>query len=89
MWAELEIAKAVVGPDGVETIGTKFIKGNVKAFEATWRMRKLDDASTELSLEVFLDPGLALPAALVNKENLGGSADGVAAMRGHAEQAKK
>jgi ribosome-associated toxin RatA of RatAB toxin-antitoxin module len=89
MWAEIEVPKPVVGPDGAETIETRFIKGNVKLFLATWRLRKVDDASTELSLEVFLDPGLSLPPGLVNRENLTGSTRGVVAMRGHAEQPKK
>ena len=38
---------------------------------------------------MFLDPGMPLPTGLIDKENLGGSSDGVAAMRAHAEQAKK
>ena len=89
MWAEIEVPKPVVGANGVETIATRYIKGNVKVFDATWRLRKIDDASTELSLEVFLDPGLPLPVGLANRENLTGSTRGVVAMRGHAEQPKK
>jgi ribosome-associated toxin RatA of RatAB toxin-antitoxin module len=89
MWAELEVSKPVVDADGTETLGTRFVKGNVKAFVALWRIHKVDEASTDLSLEVFLDPGLPLPPALVNKENMGGSADGVTAMRTRVEQAKK
>ncbi len=90
MWAEIEMpVKPAVSADGVETFETRFVKGNVKDLAATWRLRKIDEETTELSLEVFLDPGMPLPTGLINKENLGGSSDGVAAMRAHAEQAKK
>ncbi len=87
-WAEVALPKATI-VDGVETWETQFIKGNVKDFKAIWRLKKLDEASTELSLEVFLSPNLPMPAQLMNNENLGGSASGVAAMRDRAEQSAK
>ena len=89
MWAEIEVAKPVVQADGTELIDIRFIKGNVKNFSGAWRLRKIDDVSTQLALEVFLEPGIPLPTALINRENLVGSRDGVQAMRGHAEQPKK
>lgn len=84
MWVEIEFPKPTI-VDGVETHESKFIKGNVDEFKAIWRLRKIDELTTELSLEVFLQPSIPLPTALMNKENLGGSAKGVAAMRGRIE----
>jgi ribosome-associated toxin RatA of RatAB toxin-antitoxin module len=90
MWAEIEMpTRPAVSADGIESFETRFVKGNVKDFSASWRLRKVDDETTELTLEVFLDPGIPLPQGIVNKENLGGSSDGVVAMRAHAEQMKK
>ena len=85
MWARIEVAKTVEG--GVETVEARFVEGNVEDFEATWKIRRLDALRTELSLEVFLQPKLPLPAQIVNSENLKGSVKGVLAMRARAEQA--
>lgn len=88
MWAEVEVPKPTMEGD-VETYATRFLKGNVKDFQAIWRMRKVDDAHTELSLEVFLQPSITLPADLQNEENVDGSAKGVLAMRERAEKGAK
>jgi len=80
MWARVEVTKATT-VDGVEIHETKFLEGNVKDLRATWRLRKIDDASTEVTLEVFLHPRLPLPDSMINKENLGGSADAVLAVK--------
>ena len=84
LWVEIEIPKPTIA-EGVETYESRFVKGNVKDFQATWRLRRIDDDATELSLEVFLDPQLPLPTALVNKGNVGGSFKGVTAIRARIE----
>lgn len=86
MWARVEVPKPVV-TDGVETYETKFVDGNVRDFKAIWRLKKIDETSTELSLEVFLHPKIPMPTKLINDENVSGSAKGVAAMRARAESA--
>jgi polyketide cyclase/dehydrase/lipid transport protein len=86
MWVEIEFPKPTI-VDGVETYESRFIKGNVDEFKAIWRLRKIDELSTELSLEVFLQPSIPLPTSLMNSENLGGSLKGVMAMRGRIEGA--
>jgi ribosome-associated toxin RatA of RatAB toxin-antitoxin module len=85
MWAKVEMPKPAT-VDGVEVHETKFLEGNVKDFAAMWRLRKIDDAKTELSLEVFLNPKIPLPNELINDENVSGSTKGVLAMRTHAEK---
>ena len=84
-----QVAFEVSVIDGVETYESTFVKGNVKDFKAIWRLRKLDDAATELSLEVFLQPSIPMPTNLMNGENLGGSSKGVMAMRARAEAIAK
>lgn len=84
-WTQIEMPKPTVA-FGVETWESRFIKGNVKDFKAIWRLKKIDEGKTELSLEVFLNPNLPMPTKLMNNENLKGSASGVAAMRRHAEE---
>jgi ribosome-associated toxin RatA of RatAB toxin-antitoxin module len=84
MWAQIEMPKPTT-EGGVEAHESRFVKGNVREFKAIWRLKKIDEATTELSLEVFLEPQIPLPTGLVNDENLKGSARGVAAMRAHAE----
>lgn len=88
LWARVEVPKPSI-VDGRETYPTRFLEGNVRDFQATWRLRKIDEAKTELSLEVFLHPKIPLPDSLVNEENLDGSASGVSAMRTRIEAAAK
>lgn len=86
-WARLDV-KRPAQVDGREVIDTSFIAGNVKELSARWAMKRIDDAKTELMLEIFLEPKLPLPATLVNRENLDGSADGVLAMKARSERTK-
>ncbi|AUX41772.1 hypothetical protein SOCE26_031950 [Sorangium cellulosum] len=85
MWARIEIQKPVVA-DGVETYTSRFLSGNVRDLQATWRLEKIDARTTRLSLEVFLRPKLPLPKRLVNAENLEGSSHAIAAMRARLER---
>jgi ribosome-associated toxin RatA of RatAB toxin-antitoxin module len=85
MWARLDVKKPVRQGD-VETIDTSFLQGNVKNLYASWKLERVDDQKTKLTLEVFLDPKLPLPNGIVNRENLDGSAAGVLAMKARVEQ---
>lgn len=85
LWARVEIQKPTVA-DGVETYTSRFISGNVRDLQATWRLEKIDADKTRLSLEVFLRPKMPLPKRLINAENLEGSARAIAAIRARVEQ---
>ncbi|XXT23312.1 SRPBCC family protein [Sorangium sp. So ce429] len=87
MWARVEIQKPVLA-DGAETYSSRFVSGNVKDLQATWRLEKIDARTTRLSLDVFLQPKLPLPKSLLNAENLEGSARAIAAIRTRIEQAQ-
>jgi ribosome-associated toxin RatA of RatAB toxin-antitoxin module len=86
MWARLAMSPAQKDGDS-ETYAFRFLDGNVESFEGSWRLRSLDDARTELTLELFLEPKLPLPAGALNDENASGAVDGVTAMRDRIQAA--
>lgn len=53
---------------GEEVIEGRLLKGNVRRLEARWRIRKLDDASTRLDLELLILPKIPLPGQLITGE---------------------
>lgn len=84
MYANIEVLSR--NPDAdTEVHEAKFIDGNVRQFKAIWTLHKLDDARTEVSLQVFLHPSLPLPDFLVNKANLDGAKKGALAMKRRIE----
>ncbi|MCC6557668.1 MAG: SRPBCC family protein [Polyangiaceae bacterium] len=85
MWARLDARKPVTA-DGVETHEMRKLDGNVEDLHAIWRLRPLDAGRTELSLEIFLQPRIPLPASLLNAENVDGSARGAVAVRARSER---
>jgi ribosome-associated toxin RatA of RatAB toxin-antitoxin module len=87
MWARMSVAQPRV-VDGVEIVDIGFVEGNVRDFSATWSLKAVDAAHTELTLEVFLQPKLPLPASILNDENVTGALKGVAAMRTRVEQVR-
>jgi len=80
MYANVEILP-VAKTGQSETYQAKFIDGNVKQFKAIWTLTKLDEARTDVTLQVFLHPSIPLPDFLVNKANLDGAKKGVLAMK--------
>lgn len=84
LWARVDVSKPAL-VDGVEVYTTKFLDGNVKTLDASWRLKKVDDASTQLTMEVFMNPKLPLPDSLLNKENLEGSRQAVLALKKRSE----
>jgi ribosome-associated toxin RatA of RatAB toxin-antitoxin module len=87
-WTRVDMPRKPAMVDGTEVYEAKMLDGNVKDFKAIWRVKKIDDATTELSLEVFLQPKLPLPTSILNSENLKGASAGVTAMRARIEGAK-
>lgn len=86
MYANIEVLSA--RKDGAtEVHEAKFLDGNVRQFKAVWTLTRIDDAHTELTLQVFLHPSLPLPDFLVNKANLDGAKKGVLAMKRRIEAA--
>lgn len=87
MWARLEVAKPVM-EDGAETYRSRYVDGNIKDLQATWSVKRVDDGTTQLAVEVFMHPKLPLPSSVVNGENLEGARKAVLAFKARAEGRK-
>jgi len=74
--------------DGSEVIMGHMIKGNVKRLDATWRLKKLDDSSTQVALELLIVPDLPVPDSLVVPEVRFAAAKAVEGSRDEAEKRK-
>lgn len=83
MWARFEMHESKDGD--TEVWSSKFVEGNVRQAQASWRMTPLEADRTELTLEAFLLPKLPMPSSLLNDENTSGAEKGVVAMRKRIE----
>jgi ribosome-associated toxin RatA of RatAB toxin-antitoxin module len=83
-WTRVEVPKPTT-VDGYETYDARYVEGNVKDFRAIWRLKKVTDTSTEVSLEIYLEPNLPMPTSILNEENLDGSAKAIRAVRRRLE----
>ncbi|HET7545591.1 MAG TPA: SRPBCC family protein [Polyangiaceae bacterium] len=76
--------------DGEEVVIGHMIKGNVKRLEAKWRLKKLDDSSTQVALELLIVPDLPVPvpdSAIVGEVRFA-AAKAVEGSRDEAEKRK-
>jgi ribosome-associated toxin RatA of RatAB toxin-antitoxin module len=64
----------------------KMVKGNVKRLDASWRLHRLDDQSTELRLELLIVPDLPVPEAVVLPEVRYAAAKAVSGTRDESER---
>jgi ribosome-associated toxin RatA of RatAB toxin-antitoxin module len=74
--------------DGGEVLVGHMVKGNVKRLDATWRLKKLDDSSTQVALELLIVPDLPVPDSLVVPEVRFAAAKAVEGSRDEAEKRK-
>lgn len=76
--------------DGGEELVGHMVKGNVKRLDATWRLKKLDEATTQVTLELLIVPDLPLPVpdSLVEPEVRYAAAKAVEGSRTEAERRK-
>ena len=74
--------------DGGEVLVGHMVKGNVKRLDATWRLKKLDDTSTQVALELLIVPDLPVPDSLVVPEVRFAAAKAVEGSRDEAEKRK-
>jgi len=74
--------------NGSEVVIGHMIKGNVKRLDATWRLKKLDDASTQVVLELLIVPDMPVPDSLVVPEVRFAAAKAVEGSRDEAEKRK-
>ena len=87
VWAVVRF-EPVKQVDGGEVVVGHMIKGNVKRLDATWRLKKLDDSSTQVALELLIVPDLPVPDSLVVPEVRFAAAKAVEGSRDEAEKRK-
>ena len=85
VWAVVRFAPPETVGDQ-EIIRGRLVKGNVKRLDATWRIKKLDDRSSELSLELLIVPDLPAPKSLITKELRKAAGKAVNGARNEAER---
>ena len=74
--------------NGTEVVVGHMIKGNVKRLDATWRLKKIDDLTTQVVLELLIVPDMPVPDSLVVPEVRFAAAKAVEGSRDEAEKRK-
>lgn len=67
VWAVTRFTQVKL-PDGSSVVRGRMLKGNMKRFDPTWRVRKLPDGRSELALELYVVPDFYAPDWLILKE---------------------
>ncbi|HTQ06634.1 MAG TPA: hypothetical protein VMI54_22395, partial [Polyangiaceae bacterium] len=71
---------------GAEVIHGRMVRGNVKRLDANWRVRKVDETSADLVLELLIVPDLPAPHSLILSEVRRAAARAVSGARAEAER---
>jgi len=87
VWAVVRFGPITQVDGGEELVG-HMIKGNVKRLDATWRLKKLDESSTQVALELLIVPDMPVPDSLVVPEVRFAAAKAVEGSRDEAEKRK-
>jgi ribosome-associated toxin RatA of RatAB toxin-antitoxin module len=69
-----------------EIIRGRLVKGNVKRLDATWRIKKIDDKKSDLTLELLIVPDLPAPKSLITGELRKAAGKAVNSARNEAER---
>jgi len=85
IWAVVRFAPPETQADQ-EVIRGRMIKGNVKRLDAVWRIKKVDDQKSELSLELLIVPDLPAPKSLITSELRKAAGKAVNSARNEAER---
>jgi ribosome-associated toxin RatA of RatAB toxin-antitoxin module len=83
-WMRVEISAPVIAGPRL-SFEAKLLEGDVKAFAARWVLDRLDEGSTRLTLESFLDPDLQLPATFIDSGSAAGLKESILAIKARAE----
>jgi ribosome-associated toxin RatA of RatAB toxin-antitoxin module len=85
VWSVVKFENPIKSSDGSELIQGKMTQGNVKDFQAIWRLTPIDANTTLLQSEILIVPALPVPGSVVTGE-LGYAADmAVTSTRNRAE----
>ena len=72
-----------------EVIRGRLVKGNVKRLDAVWRIEKVDDKTSVLSLELLIVPELPAPKSLLSSELKKAAGRAVNGARNEAEERRR
>jgi ribosome-associated toxin RatA of RatAB toxin-antitoxin module len=87
VWAVVRFAPPEIVGDEV-IISGRLVKGNVKRLDAKWRIKKVDESASELTLELLIVPDLPAPNSLITKELRKAAGKAVHGARMEAERRK-
>jgi len=65
VWAVMRMAPPRKVAEGEVLVTGRMVRGNVKRFDLTCRLKRIDADSTQLSLEMLIVPRLPVPAGVV------------------------
>jgi ribosome-associated toxin RatA of RatAB toxin-antitoxin module len=85
IWAVVRFSPPEVQGDQ-EIIRGRLVKGNVKRLEAVWRLKKIDEKTSEIGLELGIVPDLPAPQGLLLKELRKAAGKAVNSARNEAER---
>jgi len=88
LWAVVRFSPVQKAQNGELIVGRKLDQGNVKEFQAEWRLRPIDESKTLLQLELLLVPTFPVPTTLLVRNLMESAEDGVKASRVRAEAAR-
>lgn len=88
LWAVEKFDAPVPEGKGEKIVG-KYQKGNVEDLQAVWHYRPIDDGHTVVTLEMFVQPKLAVPDGLMISQREDAAGEGVIGVKDRAQQTSK
>lgn len=86
IWAVLRFDPPRQLDNGDYVVIAKMLKGNVKRFEAVYRILQVDSRSSQLHLEMLIEPSFPAPNFVVADQVAGACDNAVKRLRNRAEQ---
>jgi hypothetical protein len=88
LWAVEKFGAPVPEGKGEKIVG-KFQKGNVEDLQAVWHYRPVDDTHTIVTLELYVQPKIAVPDSLMVSQREDAAGEGCIGVKDRAQQMAK
>lgn len=88
LWAVEKFEPPVAEGKGEKIVG-KYQKGNVEDLQAVWHYRPIDDSHTVVTLEIFVQPKLAVPDSLMVSQREDAAGEACIGVKDRAQKAAK
>jgi hypothetical protein len=86
IWAVLRFDPPREVGNGDFVVTARMLSGNVKRFDAVYRIRKIDGKSSQLHLEMLIEPKFPAPNSIVADQVAGACRNAVSHLRADAEK---